>query len=115
MLNLLSLPKLKTLLREHDVTGDASDSDDSQWTEQDEEAFVQELLNVQMDKVNTFQSETSQQLRERTSACEAKLRPLAPSAEGESVTLDEIEKRKMATEILEELDSITKEVSELEK
>ncbi|KAJ5710666.1 hypothetical protein N7488_004822 [Penicillium malachiteum] len=107
--------KLKTLLREHDVTGDASDSDDSQWTEQDEEAFVQELLNVQMDKVNTFQSETSQQLRERTSACEAKLRPLAPSAEGESVVLDEIEKRKMATEILEELDSITKEVSELEK
>ncbi|KAJ5540694.1 hypothetical protein N7494_005770 [Penicillium frequentans] len=107
--------KLKALLRENDVTGDASDSDDSLWTEQDEEAFVQELLNVQLDKVNAFQSETSQQLRERTSACEAKLRPLAPSAEQEAVVLEQQEKRKMATEILQELDGITKEVSELEK
>ncbi|KAJ5643134.1 uncharacterized protein N7484_005641 [Penicillium longicatenatum] len=107
--------KLKALLRENDVTGDASDSDDSLWTEQDEEAFVQELLNVQLDKVNAFQSETSQQLRERTSACEAKLRPLAPAGEQEAVVLDEQEKRKMATEILQELDGITKEVSELEK
>ncbi|KAJ5792243.1 uncharacterized protein N7503_008221 [Penicillium pulvis] len=107
--------KLKALLRENDVTGDASDSDDSLWTEQDEEAFVQELLNVQLDKVNAFQSETSQQLRERTSACEAKLRPLAPSGEQEAVVLEQQEKRKMATEILQELDGITKEVSELEK
>ncbi|KAJ5885606.1 hypothetical protein N7504_011442 [Penicillium tannophilum] len=107
--------KLKALLRENDVTGDASDSDDSLWTEQDEEAFVQELLNVQLDKVNAFQSETSQQLRERTSACEAKLRPLAPSGEQEPVVLEQQEKRKMATEILQELDGITKEVSELEK
>ncbi|KAJ6096725.1 hypothetical protein N7486_007471 [Penicillium sp. IBT 16267x] len=107
--------KLKALLRENDVTGDASDSDDSPWTEQDEEAFVQELLNVQLDKVNAFQSETSQQLRERTSACEAKLRPLAPSGEQEALVLDQQEKRKMAAEILQELDGITKEVSELEK
>ena len=78
--------KLKTLLREHDVTDEAddgSDSDGGLWTEQDEEAFVQELLNVQLDKVNSFQSQTSQQLRERTSACEAKLRPLAPTADQE--------------------------------
>ncbi|KAJ5693268.1 hypothetical protein N7462_002691 [Penicillium macrosclerotiorum] len=108
--------KLKTLLREHDVTGeDASDSDDSQWTEQDEEAFVQELLNVQLDKINTFQSETSQQLRERTSACETKLRPLALAGNQEEPALDEQEKRKIASETLQELDSITKEVSELEK
>ncbi|KAJ5092714.1 hypothetical protein N7456_008575 [Penicillium angulare] len=108
--------KLKTLLREHDVTGDdGSDSDEGQWTEQDEEAFVQELLNVQMDKVNTFQSETSRQLRERTSACEAKLRPLASTPAQEAVVLEEKEKRNMATEVLQELDSITKEVSELEK
>ncbi|KAJ5272823.1 hypothetical protein N7478_007948 [Penicillium angulare] len=108
--------KLKTLLREHDVTGDdGSDSDEGQWTEQDEEAFVQELLNVQMDKVNTFQSETSRQLRERTSACEAKLRPLASTPEQEAVVLEEKEKRNLATEALQELDSITKEVSELEK
>ncbi|KAJ5937177.1 hypothetical protein N7454_004832 [Penicillium verhagenii] len=108
--------KLKGLLRENDVTGeDASDSDDNLWTEQDEEAFVQELLNVQLDKVNAFQSETSQQLRERTSSCEAKLRPLAPSGEQEAVILEQQEKRRLATEVLQELDGITKEVSELEK
>lgn len=108
--------KLKTLLREHDVTGeDASDSEETQWTEQDEEAFVQELLNVQLDKVNAFQSETSQQLRERTTACEAKLRPLAPPAGQEGSALEDQEKRKIASEVLQELDNITKEVSELEK
>jgi SPX domain protein involved in polyphosphate accumulation/uncharacterized membrane protein YidH (DUF202 family) len=110
--------KLKTLLRENDVTGDgddASDSDDDQWTEQDEEAFVQELLNVQLDKVNSFQAETSQQLRERTTACEAKLRPLASTLEEETPALGEQEKRAIASEVLHELDNITKEVSALEK
>lgn len=115
--------KLKTLLREHDVTDEAddgSDSDGGLWTEQDEEAFVQELLNVQLDKVNSFQSQTSQQLRERTSACEAKLRPLAPTADQEDGGAGggadtDAEKRKIASEVLQELDSITKEVSELEK
>jgi SPX domain protein involved in polyphosphate accumulation/uncharacterized membrane protein YidH (DUF202 family) len=108
--------KLKTLLREDDVNGaDASDSDDSPWTEQDEEAFVQELLNVQLDKVNAFQAETSQQLRERTSACEAKLRPLAPTTEGEAQSPQGQERRQLASEVLQELDGITKEVSELEK
>ncbi|KAJ5619612.1 hypothetical protein N7510_003596 [Penicillium lagena] len=106
--------KLKALLREHDVTGeDASDSEDSQWTEQDEEKFVQELINVQLDKVNAFQSEMSKQLREATSACELKLRPLAPDAEQEG--LDEQKKRTIASEVLHELDNITKEVNELEK
>lgn len=110
--------KLKTLLRENDVTGngeDASESDDDQWTEQDEEAFVQELLNVQLDKVNSFQAETSQQLRERTTACEAKLRPLASATEQNTPTFDEQERRAIASEVLQELDSITKEVSALEK
>ncbi|KAJ6072563.1 hypothetical protein N7467_010648 [Penicillium canescens] len=108
--------KLKTLLREHDVTGeDASDSEDDQWTEQDEEAFVQELLNVQLDKVNSFQAETSQQLRERTTACEAKLRPLAPGPEQDAPALDDQKKRTIASEVLQELDNITKEVSALEK
>lgn len=108
--------KLKTLLREHDAKDeDGSDSDDAQWTEQDEEAFVQELLNVQLDKVNAFQSETSQKLRERTSACEAKLHPLAPTAAEEGISLPDQEKRAVASEVLQELDNITKEVSELEK
>ncbi|KAF7595168.1 Phosphate metabolism transcription protein [Aspergillus hancockii] len=107
--------KLKVLLREHDVTGDGSDSD-TQWTEQDEEAFVQELVNIQVDKVNAFQVETSQQLRERTSACETKLRPLAPTDGNETpATADKNERKVIATEVLNELDSITREVSELEK
>ena len=107
--------KLKVLLREDEVTGDASDSEDSEWTEQDEEAFVQELINVQLDKVNAFQVETSRQLRERTSACEAKLRPLAPDTDQESPSIGEDERKSIASDVLQELDRITKEVSELEK
>ncbi|KAF9887658.1 Phosphate metabolism transcription protein [Aspergillus nanangensis] len=108
--------KLKVLLREHDVTQDGSDSDSSHWTEQDEEAFVQELINVQLDKVNAFQVETSKQLRDRTTACESKLRPLAPHAtEQDSPVVDDQERKKIASDVLHELDGITNEVSELEK
>jgi SPX domain protein involved in polyphosphate accumulation/uncharacterized membrane protein YidH (DUF202 family) len=107
--------KLKVLLREQDVTGDASDSEGSQWTEEDEEAFVQELINVQLDKVNAFQVKTSQQLRERTSACEAKLRPIAPTTDQETPAINQDEKRAIASDALQELDDITKEVNHLEK
>ncbi|KAL1985527.1 hypothetical protein VTN96DRAFT_7747 [Rasamsonia emersonii] len=109
--------KLKRLLREPDVTGeDPSDSESQPWTEQDEEAFVQELINVQLDKVNAFQVDTSRQLRERTSACEAKLAPLVPKEGSEQPeVVDEEERRTIASEVLQELDNITKEVSELEK
>ncbi|KAF7128340.1 hypothetical protein CNMCM5793_003070 [Aspergillus hiratsukae] len=110
--------KLKVLLKEHDViTEDASDSEDSPWTEEDEEAFVQELINVQLDKVNAFQVETSQKLKERTSACESRLLPLAPNADQETATatVDEKEKKSIASEVLQELDQIAKEVSELQK
>ncbi|KAL2863558.1 SPX domain protein [Aspergillus lucknowensis] len=112
--NYIDYHKLKSLLREHDVIGDESDTDTS-WTEQDEEAFVQELLNVQLDKVNAFQVQTSQQLRDRTTACEDKLRPLAGTGEQNAATVDEEEKVRIASEVLTELDDITKEVSELEK
>ncbi|KAH2130509.1 Phosphate metabolism transcription protein [Aspergillus fumigatus] len=113
--------KLKVLLKEHDVTEDASDSEESPWTEQDEEAFVQELINVQLDKVHSFQVETSQQLKERTSACESRLLPLAPNAGQETTTttttttVDDKEKKSIASEVLQELDQIAKEVSELQK
>ncbi|OJJ44158.1 hypothetical protein ASPZODRAFT_72849 [Penicilliopsis zonata CBS 506.65] len=108
--------KLKVLLREQDVTGeDASDSDGLSWTEQDEEAFVQELINVQLDKVNAFQVEMSQRLKERTSACEAKLRPLVPNPEQEEPVTEEEKRKAIASEVLQELDGIAKEVTELEK
>ena len=113
--NYIDYHKLKVLLREDDVTGDGSDSEGTQWTEEDEEGFVQELINVQLDKVNAFQVRTSQQLRERTSACEAKLRPLAPSPDQEASAVSEEERKSVASEALQELDNITHEVSQLEK
>ena len=113
--NYIDYQRLKILLKESDETGDASDSEDVEWTERDEEAFVHELINVQLDKVNAFQVETSQQLRERTSACEAKLRPLAPDAEQGDFSLGEDERKAIASNVLQELDGITMEVSELEK
>ena len=106
--------KLKQLLRERDIKN-SGDPDAQPWTDKDEEAFVQELINVQLDKVNAFQSETSKQLRQRTEACDAKLRPLLPDEHGRHEVEDEEKRREIASEVLGELDSITKEVSELEK
>lgn len=106
--------KLKQLLRERDIEN-SGDSEAQPWTDKDEEAFVHELINVQLDKVNAFQSETSKQLRQRTEACDAKLRPLLPDDQGRHEVEDEEKRRAIASEVLEELDSITKEVSELEK
>ena len=68
--------KLKKLLKESDIDSPIEEEDD-QWTADDESAFVDELCNVQLEKVHSFQVETYQKLRDRTSACEAKLDPLA--------------------------------------
>lgn len=119
--------KLKKLLKESEGTS-SNDEDDDNWTADDESAFVDELLNVQLEKVHAFQAETYQKLRDRTTACETQLDPLAvglkpengadegPSdsaAEKPLVTPEEREK--LLKEVLKELDSITKEVNELEK
>ena len=73
----LDYANLKRLLREDEVNdGDFTTSADEQaktWTEEDESKFVEELLNVQLEKVNTFHTEMIEQLRERTSECETKL------------------------------------------
>lgn len=110
--------KLKRLLREHETESPSVEGAENgggpTWTEEDEETFVQELVNVQLDKVNAFQVETYKDLRARTSACEAKLEPLA--VEGENAPIkDEDERRRIARDTLQELDSITRDVSELEK
>ena len=102
--------KLKTLLREDETTPQGEEA--REWTEQDEEAFVQELVNVQLDMVNQFQVDTYKSLRDRTSECEAKLEPVAVSATNGEEPKDA---KAIAEEILKELDSISKEVSELEK
>ena len=103
--------KLKKLLREDDVSSNAP-REDREWTEQDEEDFVQELINVQLDKVNQFQVDTYKKLRDRTSECEARLEPLATSVNsGEAVQ----DGKKVAQEALNELDGITHDLNELQK
>src|SRR5215470_10998982 len=69
--------KLKKLLKEGGSgAGSSVEDDDEQWTDEDEEAFVEELINVQLDKVAAFQAETFQRLRNETEQCEKKLQPL---------------------------------------
>lgn len=103
--------KLKSLLREDEVIAQGENARD--WTEQDEEDFVQELINVQLDKVNQFQVDTYKSLRDRTTECEAQLEPVAIPAE--NADKSEEESKAVAEDILKKLDDISKEVSELEK
>ena len=122
----LDYSKLKKLLREEDSSDRGSPSraelDARKWTEDDEGAFVEELVNVQLEKVNAFQVETYKQLRDRTSACEAKLAKFATPTpdEGEEGQEREVngvkpEKQDELRKVLEQLDGITKETNELEK
>jgi SPX domain protein involved in polyphosphate accumulation len=120
--------KLKKLLKDNE--------DDDTWTADDESAFVDELANVQLEKVHNFIKDISQKLRDRTTACEKKLEPLAIGIQSEdsendkdgqgegqvSQTSDaprkpepsEAEREKILKEVLDELDKITKETKELE-
>ncbi|KAH7117636.1 VTC domain-containing protein [Dendryphion nanum] len=122
--------KLKKLLKESDANA-PDDDDEDQWTAEDETAFVDEIMNVQLQKVHKFQSEQSQRLRDRVTACEKKLEPLAvgikseqkekngdASKETQSEQKQDVspeEREKLLKEVLGELDHITKEVNELEK
>ena len=56
--------KLKKLLKESDASSPV-DEDEETWTAEDESAFVDELMNNQLQKVHKFQSDTSQKLRDR--------------------------------------------------
>jgi SPX domain protein involved in polyphosphate accumulation len=121
--------KLKKLLKDNE--------DDDSWTSDDESAFVDALANVELEKVHNFIQEISQKLRDRTSACEKKLEPLAVGIESEDKEhgkesdkgeglfahssdaskkpdLSQEEREKLLKEVLKELDSITKETKELE-
>lgn len=119
--------KLKRLLK--DEGSDAGyvapgEDDEDDWTDENEQAFVEELVNVQLEKVHEFQSHTIQDLRERTSRCESKLEPLINvepeqglQAETASKPGQIAEERRQATlkSVLADLDGITKEMNELEK
>jgi SPX domain protein involved in polyphosphate accumulation len=124
--------KLKKLLRESDdaTSPTSSRKDDDEWTEEDESAFVEELVNVQLEKVHKFEADTYQRLSDRTSACEANLDPIAlgskkdeaeekqggeQSESSEKKSVDKQDREKILKDTLKELDDITKEINELEK
>lgn len=115
--NYIDYAKLKQLLRE-----DGPQEEEKKWTEDDEGQFVEELVNVQLEKVNAFQVETYKSLRERTSECESKLEKVTEAGKPKNQTSDEDEdekenedNQKSLKEVLKELDDITEEVNELEK
>ena len=84
--------KLKRLLREGDDDSDAEQDtntarskqlkseEERGWTEHDESVFVEELVNVQLEKVHNFQQEMSKTLKERMESCEARLEKIVAQA-----------------------------------
>lgn len=114
--NYIDYSVLKSLLREDQKKGKAKEN----WTDEDEGRFVEQLVNVQLEKVNTFQADTHQSLRERTTACEEKLNSIKSvqdtgTDDQESTQQDTPHGESVFKEVLEELDRITMEVNELEK
>ncbi|KAK5172577.1 Phosphate metabolism transcription protein [Saxophila tyrrhenica] len=124
--------KLKKLLRD-DESAPSSPSTETkdEWTEDDEGAFVDELVNKQLEKVHAFHKQTYDKLRDRTAACEAKLDDVAvadvkqdgeaeadkpqTNGNGKQPVPSEGDQQKVLNEVLSELDKITKEMSQLEK
>ncbi|KAL9117574.1 MAG: hypothetical protein Q9187_005889 [Circinaria calcarea] len=122
-LNYIDYVKLKRLLRDDDNAADDGSrgklgNRNKIWTEADEGAFVEELVNVQLEKVNAFQADTYSALRERTSKFEARLEPLVAQGNEPAGSIDTAvkeNKEKELNDILGELDDISREISELEK
>lgn len=127
--------KLKKLLKDNE--------DDDSWTADDEDKFAHELTTVQLEKVHGFIQDISRKLRDRTTACEKKLEPLAVGIKSEDngnekdeskkddkgeglfaqaqsdaaakkPELTKADREKLLKDVLTELDSITKETKELE-
>lgn len=138
--NYIDYSKLKDLLREEDSAPSSPDRQtSSQWTEDDESNFVDELVNNQLEKVHAFHKDTYEKLRDQTAQCEARLDDVAVSVNGTSnggqderdtegtqasgegngngkkAIPSEEEKQNIMKEVLSELDNISKETSELEK
>ncbi|KPI34357.1 Vacuolar transporter chaperone 3, partial [Cyphellophora attinorum] len=106
----LDYNKIKKLLREDETSPQGRSGGDSTWSEKDEENFVHELVTIQLERVNQHQVDTAQKIRDRTSAIESKLQQ---TTDGTAKT-DE-EKKNVANEVIKELDSISKEITELKK
>ncbi|KAK5687798.1 Phosphate metabolism transcription protein [Elasticomyces elasticus] len=128
--------KLKHLLRDDDSnpaspsTENPSGTGGDKWTDEDESRFVDELVNVQLEKVHAFHKNTYETLRERTAVCEQLLDDVAVSEQqqqaeggtaaeegenGKKAVPSEDQKKKILTSVLSSLDQITHETAELEK
>ncbi|KIW12191.1 hypothetical protein PV08_09467 [Exophiala spinifera] len=109
----LEYDKIKKLLREDEASpqGRARTGRGQSWTEQDEENFVHELTEVQLEKVNQHQVNTFNSIRDRAAACEAKV----PSSDEEDGGKSDEELKTVAKDMLKELDAISKELNELRK
>ncbi|KAL8841786.1 MAG: hypothetical protein Q9170_000819 [Blastenia crenularia] len=117
--------KLKKLLREDESRSGLESAGSSglkkDWTEEDEGAFVDELVNVQLEKVNAFHNGTYKSLRDRTSDCESELQRIAGKEKigdheksKSEATIEDSDDR-ILRDMLERLDGITSEINELEK
>ena len=93
--------KLKQLLRETD-SGSATQEP---WTDADESRFVDELINVQLEKVHRFQLAENAALNERAVRCEQRLEKFVETG-GDKEVLEQS---------LQELDAITKDINGLER
>ena len=101
--------KLKKLLREdRTIAGGSSRNPTDEWTELDEETFVQELTEVQLKKVNEFYNSTYRSFEGRIKGCEKRLEKVIQSDDDEA-------KKSNFDAIVHELDGISKEVNELKK
>ncbi|RPA82788.1 SPX-domain-containing protein [Ascobolus immersus RN42] len=117
--------RLKVLLNENDDDSDAEDArtrprlrraKTEAWTDADESRFVEELINVQLEKVNNFQKAKIQELRERTGTCEKRLETIAEGlSQNKEGTEWEEEKGTVLGEVKDELEHILVEVRELGK
>lgn len=134
--NYINYAKLKKLLREDDSANSSPDRQASdRWTEDDEGAFVDELVNVQLEHVHDFHKDTYEKLTDRTAKCEARLDSVAVADKGDAdgkngklkdkangeadngkkAVPSEEEQKTILKEVLQQLDQITKETNALEK
>lgn len=114
--------KLKILLNEADDDSDREGSSTpkprrrrgvgaAQWTDDDEAAFSDELLNGQLDKVAKFKVAKGKELEERTGGCEKRLEEYVKEEKGGKGGKGG--RKETLYEVLQELEGIIEEVKEL--